>query len=59
LGSLLGYDSLLSFGLSQRFGTHDATTPFLSVLVKFVVEVSLQLEGSKVEDEKKENLRNR
>jgi hypothetical protein len=53
LGSLLGYDSLLSFGLSQRFGTHDATAPFLSVLIKLIIEVSLQLKGTKVKYAKK------
>jgi hypothetical protein len=57
LCSLLGYDSLLSFGLSQRFGTHDATPPFLTVLIKLVIEVSLQLEGTKLRYAKKTEIR--
>lgn len=43
LCSLLGYEFLLGFCLSLRFGSHDATSPSLAVFIILVIEVGLRL----------------
>jgi len=45
LGRFFGNELLLGPGLGLGFGTHDSTTPLLSVLIILVIEVSLKQEA--------------